>query len=130
LTFKGALILGTGGAAKAVQYVLQQLNMEILTVSRTEGKADLTYKGINQDILSKYKLIVNTTPLGMAPKVDACPDIPYEYLDKNHMLYDLVYNPEKTLFLANGEAQGSAIINGLQMLHLQAEKAWQIWTST
>ncbi len=122
-----ALILGTGGASKAVKYVLNKLGKSCAFVSRNSKKGDLTYDDLNEKILSEYQLIINTTPLGMSPKTDAFPKLKYELLDSNHFLYDLVYNPEKTVFLAKGKKQGCKIINGLSMLHLQAEKAWEIW---
>ncbi|MEM9922081.1 MAG: shikimate dehydrogenase [Bacteroidota bacterium] len=126
-----ALVFGTGGAAKAVWYVLNKLNIEYKTVSRTPGKGDLTYQDLKlgREYMDAYRLLINTTPLGMSPKIESCPDIPYEHLNDTHFLYDLVYNPEKTLFLKMGQNAGSAICNGLEMLYLQAEKAWEIWTS-
>ena len=124
---RNALVLGTGGAAKAVWYVLNQLEVPFSTVSRSKG--DLQYSDLTPTIIADHQLIVNTTPLGMAPKIDACPEIPYEALSSEHILYDLIYNPEKTLFLIKGEASGATIKNGLEMLQLQAEKAWEIWNS-
>ncbi len=122
-----ALVLGTGGASKAVTYVLKKLNIFYLTISRNPEKGDLTYDDLDQNIISNTQLIVNTTPLGMAPKKDTFPMIKYEWLDSNHFLFDLVYNPEKTVFLTRGKNQGCSVMNGLPMLHLQAEKAWEIW---
>lgn len=122
-----ALILGTGGAAKAVMYVLKQLNIAFKLVSRSVEKGDLTYQTITKEVIKKHQLIINTTPLGTAPNVSSCPDLPYELLTPKHYLFDLVYNPEKTLFLAKGLEQGAKICNGLAMLHLQAEKSWEIW---
>jgi len=122
---KRALILGTGGASKAIRYVLQKLNIEFTEVSRQEQY--LTYSELNDEIIQNNELIINTTPLGMYPNTDQCPDIPYSALTDKHFLYDLVYNPEKTLFLKTGEQQGSRIKNGYEMLVLQAEKAWEIW---
>ena len=124
---QSALVLGTGGAAKAINYVLDKLGIEFQTVSRTPEKGDLTYSALGHEQLEATHLIINTTPLGMAPKVDACPDIPYEKIGSTHFLFDLVYNPEKTLFLEQGEFQKASIKNGLEMLHLQAEAAWDIW---
>ena len=121
-----ALILGSGGASKSVRYVLDKLGIKNDIVSRREPY--LTYGELNVDIINDHKLIVNTTPLGMYPDVDKCPEIPYEALTKKHFLYDLVYNPEKTLFLRNGESAGSNVKNGSDMLMLQAEKSWEIWT--
>jgi len=125
---KSALVLGTGGAAKAVWYVLEKLNISYLKVSRSRG--DLLYEDVDQDVISKHQLIINTTPLGMSPHIDQCPAIPYEALTADHILFDLIYNPEVPLFLKQGEARGATIKNGLEMLELQAEKSWSIWTST
>ena len=121
------LILGTGGASKAVKYVIKKLGKQYSLVSRNSKKGDLTYKDLYEKTLSDYQLIINTTPLGMAPKTDTFPDLKYNLLDSNHFLFDLVYNPEKTVFLIKGKKQGCLIANGLPMLHLQAEKAWEIW---
>ena len=125
---KKALVLGTGGASKAVVAALEQLNIDFRHVSRTpKDDNTLTYEQLNADIISEHKLIINTTPLGMYPKTDSCPDIPYEALTPEHLLYDLVYNPEETLFLKKGKEKGAKTKNGLEMLHLQAEEAWRIW---
>ena len=124
-----ALILGTGGAAKAVAYVLSTLNIPYLYLSRDAAKGDLTYRDLGPSEMKDHHLIINTTPLGMAPKTTSCPDLPYECLGAEHLLFDLVYNPEKTLFLARGEQRGSRTRNGLEMLYLQAEKSWEIWNS-
>lgn len=126
---KLALILGTGGASKAVAYTLKKQGVSYKMVSRTVSKGDLTYTELNQLDWKEIGLVVNTTPLGMYPDISSCPSIPYTHLNKGHYLMDLVYNPEKPLFLLNGEKQGSSILNGLEMLHLQAEKAWEIWNS-
>jgi shikimate dehydrogenase len=124
-----ALILGTGGASLAVQYVLSKLNIEWSLVSRTGSDNILSYKDITSKLLADRYLIVNTTPLGMYPNIDNYPPIPYEALTNKHYLYDLVYNPLETSFLKKGKTQGAAIKNGLEMLHLQAEKAWNIWNN-
>jgi shikimate dehydrogenase len=124
-----ALILGTGGAAKAVEATMRKLNIPFKYVSRQANGDTLGYEQITKELLSQYTLIINATPLGTFPKTDACPDIPYEALTAEHYLFDLVYNPEKTLFMQNGELQGANTKNGLEMLHLQAEKAWEIWNS-
>ena len=126
---KQALILGTGGAAKAVKYALAQSGIVASYVSRKSGTDVLTYQDLNQDTLEKYKLIVNTTPLGMSPNIDSFPNIPYHYIGENHLCFDLVYNPEATLFLQKAQQRGAYILNGLEMLHLQAEKSWEIWTT-
>ncbi|MFN7115331.1 MAG: shikimate dehydrogenase family protein [Saprospiraceae bacterium] len=122
-----ALVLGTGGAAKAVHFVLSKLQLRYTTVSREPGKGDLTYEALTS--LEAYPLIINTTPLGMAPNYESYPDIPYHCLSEQHLLYDLVYNPEQTLFLQKGAQQGAATQNGLSMLYYQAEKAWEIWST-
>ena len=123
-----ALILGTGGASKAVYHGLKNLGIESVFVSRTH-KADgmLTYEELTPEIMAEYTVIVNCTPVGMFPKVDFCPNIPYELLTPNHLLYDLLYNPNVTLFMKKGEAQGAVVKNGLEMLLLQAFAAWEIW---
>ncbi len=122
-----ALILGSGGAAKAVKFVFEKLEIPFLVVSRNPTKEQLHYSKIDEALLLSYQLIVNTTPLGTFPNVDFAPAIPYQYLTKQHYLFDLVYNPSKTLFLVQGEKQGASIQNGLKMLEFQAEKAWEIW---
>ncbi|MFK8103759.1 MAG: shikimate dehydrogenase [Saprospiraceae bacterium] len=126
---KQALVLGTGGAAKAVVYVLGKMGIKVQMVSRT-GKANgLAYEELTGNNIGDYQLIVNTTPLGMAPNIDAAPNIPYSELTKAHLCYDLVYNPEKTVFLTRGEERTCPIKNGLEMLVLQAEKSWEIWNA-
>jgi shikimate dehydrogenase len=122
-----ALILGTGGAAKAVQYALKEMDIEYKLVSRRKTGEGLGYEDIGEEILNQYTLIINTTPLGMYPNVDEAPPIPYQYLSSRHLLFDLIYNPAKTKFLQNGEAQGARIANGHEMLILQAEESWRIW---
>ena len=124
-----ALILGTGGAAKAVQYALKQLQIEYKLVSRRKTSDGLGYEDIGEEILDQYPLIINTTPLGTYPNVDEAPPIPYTYLSPRHLLFDLVYNPAKTKFLQNGEALGARIANGHEMLVLQAEESWRIWNA-
>lgn len=127
---KRALILGTGGAARAIRYVLQQLGIEYATVSRRKGEHELGYEDLGKEVLDNYHLIINTTPLGMYPNVDADPSVPYEYLTYRHFLYDVIYNPAKTKFLAEGEKRGAQICNGYEMLIEQAEESWRIWTSS
>jgi shikimate dehydrogenase len=124
---KKALILGTGGAAKAVKYALKELEIEYLLVSRRKEFGDLGYEDVDDEILKQYTLIINTTPLGMFPNMNDDPPIPYEFLTPQHFLFDLVYNPEKTKFLQHGEKQGAQIANGHEMLILQAEESWRIW---
>lgn len=122
-----ALVLGTGGAAKAVHYVLRNKGIEYLEVSRTPKEGCLTYSEITKETLSAFTLIINTTPLGMFPNVDQAPDLPYEALTEKHYLYDLVYNPSKTKFLQEGEERGAVIENGADMLVIQADASWDIW---
>lgn len=122
-----ALVLGTGGASKAVCYGLQQLGITPTLVSRTPQAGQISYADLNADLLSRYTLIINGTPLGMFPEVNTCPPIPYEHLTPRHLLYDCVYNPEETLFLRRGKAQGASIQNGKEMLIGQAKEAWAIW---
>jgi len=123
-----ALILGTGGASKAVCYVLKELNIDYLMVSRKpEGTNEIAYEDVNEYVMQHHQLIINTTPLGMFPKVGAKPELPYQYLTPQHLLYDLVYNPLETAFLKEGKQKGCITINGLDMLKLQAEKSWEIW---
>ena len=124
-----ALVLGTGGAAKAVQYALKQLQIEYKLVSRRKTSDGLGYEDIGEEILDQYPLIINTTPLGTYPNVDEAPPIPYTYLSPRHLLFVLVFNPAKTKFLQNGEAQGARIANGHEMLVLQAEESWRIWNA-
>lgn len=123
-----ALVLGNGGAAEAVVYVLKKLGIKVELVSRSlHNGSSLTYADLTEMVMRDCTLIVNTTPLGMYPAVDNCPAIPYEYISNKHLLYDLVYNPGKTLFLQKGEARGAVIKNGEEMLVLQAEESWRIW---
>ncbi|MCS6823355.1 MAG: shikimate dehydrogenase [Cytophagaceae bacterium] len=122
-----ALVLGTGGAAKAVSAALDDMNISYLYVSRQKSQNALTYQDLDEKIIQQHQLIINTTPSGMYPSVNECPDIPYSLITPAHYLYDLVYNPEETLFMLNGKKQGAQVKNGLEMLYLQAEKAWEIW---
>ncbi|HRG29227.1 MAG TPA: shikimate dehydrogenase [Chitinophagales bacterium] len=122
-----ALVLGTGGASKAVVYALQELGIGTTLVSRKTGAAQLTYADINKAIIDNHTIIINCSPVGMYPDINQCPDIPYQFINSNHILYDLIYNPGKTMFLQHGEKQGATIKNGLEMLELQAEYAWEIW---
>lgn len=125
-----ALILGTGGASKAVEFVLNKLGISYHLISRTPNSPNaLGYHNLDKNIIASHPLIINTTPLGMYPKIDSCPDIPYNLLDNKHLLYDLVYNPSTTLFMKKGESQGSATTNGMAMLKYQALEAWEIWNT-
>ncbi len=126
---KKALILGcTGGASKAVRYGLEtKLNLEVKGVSRRPSESNITYNDVTPELLEEYTVIVNCTPSGMYPHVNECPELPYEALTSKHLLYDLIYNPEETLFLQKGAQQGAKIKNGMEMLLLQAIASWEIW---
>ncbi len=125
---KHALILGTGGASKAVVHGLEDLGIESTFVSREKkGKNTIGYGDITPEVMEQNKVIVNCTPVGMYPNMDCCPNIPYELLTKDHLLYDLLYNPDETLFMKKGKAQGATVKNGLEMLLLQAFASWEIW---
>ncbi len=124
-----ALILGTGGASKAVAFVFGELGIKYKFVSRNPNEGQLGYIDLNEKILKKNMVLVNCTPRGTFPNIADKPDIPYHFLSTKHLLFDLIYNPEKTAFLAEGEKQGATICNGLRMLELQAEKSWKIWNS-
>lgn len=126
---KTALILGTGGASKAVAYVLEAMNFKHTFVSRTKTSDNFTYDELNREIILKNFLIVNCTPLGTFPNIHEFPNIPYEYLTKDHLLFDLIYNPRETEFLKRGYAKRARVTNGLKMLEYQAKKAWSIWKS-
>jgi shikimate dehydrogenase len=122
-----ALILGTGGASKAVAYALKNLGISYRFVSRNKEEGQFIYEDLNDEIIKEHKLIINTTPLGMVPQEEECPGIPYEALTAEHLLYDLIYHPEETVFLQKGKAKGTQIKNGYDMLIGQAEAAWEIW---
>lgn len=123
-----ALIIGTGGASKAVEYVLKEIGLSCHFVTRTKtSENQFTYDELNENMINAFKLIVNASPVGMFPNVDNAPKIPYEFISSAHLLYDLVYNPAETEFLKRGKAKGAATVNGLSMLHQQAEEAWRIW---
>ena len=122
-----ALILGTGGASKAVQYVLEKHHIPYHLVSRTPGRGQFTYETLTPEVIQNHLLIINATPVGMAPHIEEAPLIPYEALTEKHVLFDLIYNPEETRFLQQGKAHSATTINGLTMLHAQAEASWAIW---
>ncbi len=125
---KSALILGTGGASKAVAFTLRELNITYHYVSRKASEGiSFTYDSLSEDIINQHQIIINCTPLGTFPNIDNCPNIPYNAITENHILFDLIYNPEETKFLKQGKANGATTINGLNMLKMQAEKAWSIW---
>ena len=122
-----ALILGTGGASRAIRVGLTRLGLEWKYVSRTPREGMITYNDLTPETFKEYEVIVNCSPVGMYPKVDECPAIPYEFLTSDNLLYDLVYNPETTLFMKKGALQGAVVKNGLEMLHLQAIASWEFW---
>jgi shikimate dehydrogenase len=128
---KKALLLGTGGASKAVQYVLKQLKIDFIVVTRNSTNAPgfINYATINEAMMNEYSIIINCTPVGMWPNENKCPDIPYEHITSSHYLYDLVYKPEETLFLQKGKQKGAIVQNGYEMLLIQAEESWRIWNS-
>ncbi|MDO5976543.1 shikimate dehydrogenase family protein [Flavivirga jejuensis] len=125
---KNALILGTGGASKAIAYSLKKLGISYQYVSRKQSEGvGFTYNTLTEDVIKTHQVIVNCTPLGTFPNINDCPNIPYESITSNHILFDLIYNPDETTFLKQGKQNNAVIINGLNMLKLQAEKAWSIW---
>ena len=128
-TIDHALVLGTGGASKAVQYVLRQKGLPYSTVSRSAERGDLTYDTLTDEILRQNHLITNTTPLGMAPQVDNFPDIHYQALGKKHILIDVIYNPKETAFMELGRSWGAKTFNGMQMFEEQAKRTWEIFNS-
>lgn len=124
---RNALILGTGGASKAVDHTLRKQGLRTTFVSRNPGPGALAYEDLNREIMAENTVIVNSTPVGMYPNIDFCPDIPYEYLTNKHLLYDVIYRPDETMFLQKGKAQGAVTVNGMEMLYGQARAAWEIW---
>ncbi len=127
---KCALILGTGGASKAVAFALKKLGIKFKLVSRNpKDKKTISYKDLSEKVIKKHTIIINCTPIGTHPNIDESPQIPYQYITEKHLLYDLIYNPFETSFLSEGKKRGATIKNGLEMLTLQAEKAWRIWNS-
>ena len=124
---KKALILGTGGASKAINFGLKSLGLETLFVSRSKKEGAIRYEDVTPQVVKEYNVIVNCTPIGMYPHTDECPNIPYHAMDMHTLLYDLIYNPDETLFLKRGKAHGATIANGLEMLLLQAFSSWEFW---
>lgn len=122
-----ALVFGDGGAAKAVKYVLKKLDIPFLVVSRKPSSQTISYAEVTTQLLKDYMVLINTTPLGMSPNTDSYPEIPYSALSEKHLAYDLVYNPAETVFLKKAQSYGAKVKNGLEMLHLQAERSWYIW---
>ena len=132
VTLEGAkaLVLGTGGASKAVQYALRKGGAEVAVGSRAEGMADLTYNDLSEELIADTDIIVNTTPLGMFPNTESAPELPYSALSAKHTLFDCVYNPRLTKFLQLGAERGAHTIDGLTMFHAQAEASWKIWNNS
>lgn len=126
---KRALVLGTGGASKAIVYALKTLNIKTLLVSRKKREESITYEDISNQIIKDHTIIINCTPLGTYPNIEECPKIPYQYITERHLCYDLIYNPIKTKFLILSEKEGASIINGNEMLKNQAIESWKIWNS-
>lgn len=124
---KKALILGTGGSSKAIAFALKELGLEFKYVSRAKKENQLIYSDLDKSILDEYPVIINCSPAGMFPDLHSCPQIPYQFLSKQNLLFDLIYNPEKTIFMEKGQGKGAVVKNGLEMLRLQAEYAWEIW---
>ena len=122
-----ALILGTGGASKAIDYGLRNLGLETVFVSRYERPGTIQYKNITPEVVKEYNVIINCTPIGMYPKTEVCPELPYEAMDSHTILYDLIYNPDETLFMKRGAEYGANVKNGLEMLLLQAFSSWELW---
>lgn len=122
-----ALILGTGGASKAIDYGLRNLGLETVFVSRYERPGTIQYKNITPEVVKEYNVIINCTPIGMYPKTEVCPELPYEAMDSHTILYDLIYNPDETLFMKRGAEYGANVKNGLEMLLLQAFSSWEFW---
>jgi shikimate dehydrogenase len=124
---KKAIILGTGGASRAVEFVFRQLGIHVIKVSRIRKKDILNYQELSKEIIDSAQFIVNTTPLGMFPNVEDCPDIPYEWVNQNHVCYDLIYNPAETMFMTLAQNRGARVLNGCAMLVAQAEASWRLW---
>ena len=127
---QSALILGTGGASRAVAYSLDKLGIPFQKVSRHKAEGFLTYEELDEEIMKANPIIINTTPLGMAPDTEGNPDIPYHAISAKHLVFDLIYNPSETLFMKKAAAKGATVLNGLEMFHLQAEKSWVIWAGS
>ena len=126
---KKALVLGTGGASKAIIYGLNSMGIKSTNVSRKKTRGTVRYEDLNEEIIKEHRIIVNCTPIGTFPKIEESPKIPFEFLTSNHLCYDLIYNPEKTKFLKESEKMGATIVNGKKMLENQANESWKIWNS-
>ena len=126
---KKALVLGTGGASKAIVYALKKIQIQTTIVSRSKAKGCITYEKINSSVMGDHQIIINCTPLGTSPNTSECPDIPYKLIGKSHLCFDLIYNPEISQFLKNSKKNNASIINGTEMLEQQAEESWKIWNN-
>ena len=126
---KKAIILGSGGASKAIIHALKKLEITSITVSRNNLKGNLTYNDLDREVFNSCQIIINCSPIGTYPKVNECPNIPYQYIDSRHICYDLIYNPKETQFLKKSRLNNAFVINGMKMLKLQAEESWKIWNS-
>lgn len=126
---KKAIILGSGGASKAIIHALKKLEITSITVSRNNLKGNLTYNDLDREVFNSCQIIINCSPVGTYPKVNECPNIPYQYIDSRHICYDLIYNPKETQFLKKSRLNNAFVINGMKMLKLQAEESWKIWNS-
>ena len=122
-----ALVLGTGGASKAIKFALKMNDIDFLQVSRTHFESTINYEALTQELIAEYQLIINSTPLGTYPDIESKPDIPYAGIESGHILFDLVYNPAETAFLKEGKAKGAITRNGMEMLRIQAEESWMVW---
>ena len=128
-THKKAILLGSGGASKAIIFGLNKLNISSIVVSRSREKGNITYEELNNEIIHESQIIINCSPVGTFPKINECPKIPYKYINSNHICYDLIYNPIESKFLKESKKNNATIINGMQMLELQAEESWKIWNT-
>ena len=128
-THKKAILLGSGGASKAIIFGLNKLNISSIVVSRSKKKGNITYEELNSEIINKSQIIINCSPVGTFPKINECPKIPYKYINSNHICYDLIYNPLESKFLKKSKKNNATIINGMEMLEIQAEESWKIWNT-
>tara|TARA_B100000767_G_scaffold273964_1_gene305616 strand:- start:922 stop:1665 length:744 start_codon:yes stop_codon:yes gene_type:complete len=126
---KKAIILGTGGASKAIIYALHMLNISTINVSRSKNKGDISYKDLDSKKMKECQIIINCSPVGTFPKINDCPEIPYEHINENHICFDLIYNPRETKFIKESRKRNGVTINGEKMLEIQAEESWKIWNT-
>ncbi|SUZ47890.1 uncharacterized protein METZ01_LOCUS744 [marine metagenome] len=128
-THKKAILLGSGGASKSIVFGLDKLNISSIIVSRSKEKGNITYEELNNEIINTCQIIINCSPVGTFPKINECPKIPYKYINSNHICYDLVYNPLQSKFLKESKKNNATILNGMEMLEIQAEESWKIWNT-